>query len=772
MKKIVGSILLAAMLAACLGGCGGAEQELPDVPDEEQSSNTPDVGQPSDTPDTEQPSGALDTEYQPDISIDPDSWGGDNSLDAYSAVVRMPLTTEEPENAIGGGVRVLFLGSGRAYNFKKHLLEAAGESWDELSYVDREEQKGSQRFDSGDWLYGIGLMAGTDHYITFGLESPEGDEGENRYFLTERDESHQAVREIPLDFLASPADTYVLPTYLAVDGSGTVHLVYDGDEGQQYLLISPEGELISSTGSDIITGLVPLCDGRIVFWERVWDSEGISTESQLQCMDRETGKPGLLASLEGSPLYATLLDEDTLLYADSKGIYSSGLSGENSQLLYAWLNHGISVSRIWAMRADAEGGIALIYEDSRGYNFLCLEPTAEEVETCAITLAAVNPYFDYNPIVTEFNKRYPRWHIKLETGYDETTLLTQLGAGSGPVLVDTSLLGFEELEKLWEPLDAVMEQLGIAEELVPSVRNLGKINGVQYGVVPDFYLSTLVTGGRDLKEWDYGAFLQCIADSRNLESLFNIYEGGNYCSLLITRYLCNGIDDACFWDAEAGTTNFDSDEFRQALELAKKYCAPEEGVPMDRTLLEEGKVLVNSVYIRSPQTVAGVRIYFGEDANCIGHPTKDSSAHYVSGGAPLAIRRTATAEEKEVPVAFLSMLLSYEGQQLLAEDINFGMSVRRDMLEEQIAAMKEETEVEMGDFPRISFSLGDQVDVERDRATLLHLIETAEPRRQLPGELDDILDEELEQYFNGIITEDMLIDHLESRVGLYLNERR
>ena len=762
MKKIVSYILLVAMLAACLGGCGGAEQELPAAPD---------AGQPSDTLDTEQPSGTLDTEYQPDISIDPDSWGGDNSLDAYSAVVRMPLTVEEPENAIGGGGRELFLGSGKAYFFQKHLLEAAGESWDELSYVDREEQKGSQRFDFGDWLYGIGPVAGTDHYITFGYEPPEGDEGENRYFLTERDESHQAVREIPLDFLASPAGTLVLPTYLAVDGFGTVHLVYDGDEGRQYLLISPEGELISSTGSNT-RGLVPLCDGRIVFWEPVWDSEGISTEKQLQCMDRETGKPGLLASLEGAPIYATLLDEDTLLYADSKGIYSSGLAGENSQLLYTWLNHGISVSGIPAMRADAEGGIALIYEDSRGYNFLCLEPTAEEVETCAITLAAVNPYFDYNPIVTEFNKRYPRWHIKLETGYDETTLLTQLGAGSGPVLVDTSLLGFEELEKLWEPLDAVMEQLGIAEELVPSVRNLGKINGVQYGAVADFYLSTLVTGGRDLKEWDYGAFLQCIADSRNLEALFNIYEGGNYCSSLIMRYLCNGMDDACFWDAEAGTTNFDSDEFRQALELAKKYCAPEEGVPMDRSLLEEGKVLVNSVYIRSPQTVAGVRIYYGEDANCIGYPTKDGSAHYVSGSAPLAIRRTATAEEKEVAVAFLSLLLSYEGQQLLAEDINFGMSVRWDMLEEQTAAMKEDTEVEMGDFPRLSFSLGDQVDVERDRATLLHLIETAEPRRQLPGELDDILYEELEQYFNGIITEDMLIDHLESRVGLYLNERR
>lgn len=34
----------------------------------------------------------------------------------------------------------------------------------------------------------------------------------------------------------------------------------------------------------------------------------------------------------------------------------------------------------------------------------------------------------------------------------------------------------------------------------------------------------------------------------------------------------------------------------------------------------------------------------------------------------------------------------------------------------------------------------------------------------------DILYEELEYYFKGGITEDMLIDHLNNRVGLYLKE--
>lgn len=108
----------------------------------------------------------------------------------------------------------------------------------------------------------------------------------------------------------------------------------------------------------------------------------------------------------------------------------------------------------------------------------------------------------------------------------------------------------------------------------------------------------------------------------------------------------------------------------------------------------------------------------------------------------------------------------------MAKGINFDMSVRKDMLEEQIASMNRSTEAQLGTFSRKSIRLGDQVDIELDRSKLMHLIEIAEPWKSLPEELEDILYEELEGYFSGTITEDILIDHLESRVGLYLNERK
>lgn len=67
--------------------------------------------------------------------------------------------------------------------------------------------------------------------------------------------------------------------------------------------------------------------------------------------------------------------------------------------------------------------------------------------------------------------------------------------------------------------------------------------------------------------------------------------------------------------------------------------------------------------------------------------------------------------------------------------------------------------------------LGSDLDIERDRETLLDMIDRARPVRELPDELQDIIYEELTAYFAGNITEDMLTDHLESRVGLYLGER-
>ena len=97
------------------------------------------------------------------------------------------------------------------------------------------------------------------------------------------------------------------------------------------------------------------------------------------------------------------------------------------------------------------------------------------------------------------------------------------------------------------------------------------------------------------------------------------------------------------------------------------------------------------------------------------------------------------------------------------------MSVRRDVLEEQIAGMDENTSAFAAGFDQIT--LGKDLNVALDRETLLDMLEKARPARYFPLDFRSILFEELDQYFSGGITEDKLIDNLESRVGLYLGER-
>jgi len=755
MKKSISYILLSMILALCAGGCGTEEKE------------------PVSTSNTEEPQGAGGSDRQ-EGSADPGGVSGslavsasgirDNSLDAYSAIVNTALGMGKPMNAMEGGGQRIFLGISRAWYFKKHIFENVEECWDELSFVTMEGETGSKSFGRENQLWGAGPAAGTDHYVTLDYEAREREE-DYRYFLTERDENHEPLREFPLDILSGSSFAEVIMSLsdFAVDHSGVVHLVRQMEEGQQYLLISPEGDALARyvPESGYIKELVPLYDGRVVFWAQKQDGEA------LQYLD--AGSPVTLAALDKDVYCYTLCDENTLLYADREGVYRCGLSGDNPELLYRWSNHGIMAQGVSAMQVDEEGRIALLYRESENSNYLCLEPATEEVEICELTLAV--PFYQvsvYQPFVVEFNKRYPAYHMEIKSDYDNTALLTELAAGKGPVLIDTQLTGFEEQEKLWEPLDTLIEQTDMAEELQPIALEMGKIDGTLYGIVTDFSLRTMVTKDPELKDWDYETFLRCVEDRPELEAIFN-FDGGDYGTYFIMNILSHGMNDTYLLDAEAGTMNFDSDGFRRALELAKKYCVREEGAAPGSSLLE-GKALCNELYIKKPEQLALYRACYGEDANYIGYPAKDGSRHFiVSNGSPLAIRRTAAEEEKEMAAAFLALCLSYEGQSRAAKDVNFGLSVRRDVLEEQIASMNERTEVHVSGFGQ--FRLGGDLNIELDRETLLSMIEKAEPLEYFPRELREVMFEELALYFSGDITEELLIDHLESRVGLYLGER-
>lgn len=137
---------------------------------------------------------------------------------------------------------------------------------------------------------------------------------------------------------------------------------------------------------------------------------------------------------------------------------------------------------------------------------------------------------------------------------------------------------------------------------------------------------------------------------------------------------------------------------------------------------------------------------------------------------PVAIRKNATTEEKKVAIAFIKMLLSCDTQKSMSSDTNFFLSVRSDVLEEQIQSVDSQSYPYVSGFEQRR--LGDLADYEKDSKLMYSLIESAHVKRGLSKELSDVLAEEFSLFFNDEIDDKTLIDHLENRVGMYISEKQ
>lgn len=778
MKNAKTGMLLYLLAAVLLCGCGGEKQGNREDAAEGQRAYM----------ETENFGGKEQVESEGnlffgDMLLEEEPWR-DNALDDYTAALHLPLVPQRFEGE--AGIWEYALGDTCGAVYKKHHFPNPADSWEELKIVTDQGDENSVRLalkeNVVNQVWGMGSILGSDHFMMLDMETSE--DSQWKYRLFEIDEDQQIARTVNLEFLAGDGEE--APDKIMVDREGNIHfttsyLNYATEEGtaehrNYYFIADSDGELLAKydyTGATL--RLVALYDGRVALWSQSVDSEGQRIGCRLECADIGAGKMAALVELDRNApkvflngAYFTLWDEKTLLYADSKGLHFADLSGNSTGDVYIWVNHGISFSEMEQLRVLKDGCISLIYSDSqRDGNLLFLKPAEEKVEVQQIVLAVSPNMRDvYYPAVVEFNKKYPAYHIAIKADYDETRLLTELTAGKGPVLVDTGLTGFEEYEKFWTPLEGLFDGEKWEDVLIPQAMELGKIDGTLYGVVCNFELKTVVIAGNEPTDWDYEVFLDGIEGDSSIEAICN---GQNNVGSFMQNFLIHGMKDNYLLDAESGATYFDSDGFRRALRLGMAYCDANVYAEAGTLLLEEGKVFCNEIRITRPELIDLYRICYGRDANYIGYPSKDGSAQYVDSYCLLAIRATASDEEKKIAGAFLQILLSREEQLEGAKTPNFWLSVRRDVLEEQISQVNEMSMPTIYGFDQIT--LGEDYDREYDAWLLDKLLENARPERHFPKELNAILMEELEEYMAGAITEDVLIDRLTKRVGLYLAER-
>ena len=465
---------------------------------------------------------------------------------------------------------------------------------------------------------------------------------------------------------------------------------------------------------------------------------------------------------------ATLLDDQRIAWCDEVGISVFDSGSGMTNVAYRWANHGLTSVNASRLTVMTDGSFAILYNDGGATCYLLLRPTETKEELKSITLAASpDNKEEYEKASAFFKKKYPAYVINVKYDWDETSLLTQLGAGTGPVLVDTSLTGFEELEKLWQPLDGFLEQTHLAEEMIPKTLEFGKIGNVTYGIVRDFRIETLIALDFVPADWNYEEYLNTLenfggvafsaeglstpADFR--KELFDVWE--------------NGLSDNYYFNAETGEMIFGTSEFERVTRLVQKAgkCLPAENgqaIREGRALCERTDVVVfaQAIKLRRRVEANGERV--------IGYPTGEGARHLLVARAPLALRSTATEEEKEIAYTFLKVYLSKEAT--LASRSPY-CQVRKDAMEKQFLDYQKTVEADI-EYGRYNPAVMPELDWDKDVNFLYELIENGTVEKAFPTGLKRVFDEEVGEYLDGRIDAAALSDHLQNRFWLYLEEQK
>jgi len=698
----------------------------------------------------------------------------DNSLDDLQAVIRIPVRIYEPEGVIAGGRGGYMVGEAGCVAFKNHLYSNYKQNWSGVNGITAEGDEFSFHIETepereGIQVDAIGPLAGKKGYVAY---------------RSVRDANGAAVEQWFYKFNGNFQKIYGVKSekpvsdsieFLMGDMDENFHIIYRKSNGDEiYVVLSHDGTILMEVSLDFSAKLYAFGEGRVSVC-----TDCTNVQQRMYVADIDKGKLTELPvsedetvseMLRGLVMAVCPLDEHSALWCTEEGIFVYDLKGRSTKTVYQWSKHGLSVMGIRDMVVTAEGSVGILYRDEYESDlcYLLLKPTGEREELPSITVA-VSPYNKdaFLKAATLFNKTYPSYVINVKDDYDATSLLTQLGAGAGPVLVDTELTGFEELEKLWQPLDGFLEQTGIADELIPKALEFGKIGEVTYGIVRDFRIDTLITSDSVTGDWNYEGFLNALEQCGGATFTYEYVEGYADYRERYFSLLQNGLTDNYYFDAETGKMIFGTPEFERILKLSGKagQCPPTE----EGKTIRDGSALCEQAYLLVEAQVFRLRRRMEANGERIaGFPTKNGAANLLVANAPLAMRSTATEEEKKIAYTFLKTYLSREAM----ESNTAGMfPVRRDVFDARLRNYEATVET-----MKLSGSYDPnympELDRDKDVAFLNDLIDNGIVQKSFPVGLQKVFDEEFGDYLAGRIDGKALDNHLKSRVWLYLEESK
>lgn len=651
----------------------------------------------------------------------------------------------------------------------------------ELSVTDFEGQQTTMEWKCGpgESVMGMGYIIGSDDFLTVEGNCRMQDKPE-RWSLCTYDKKGAKKKEVEVTD-AFQNSSLTATCRIAMDKSGNVHaFAYDYVTGQSEYKILKDNKVIFSIDLEDCSfeKFIPVNEGRIAFETKEASVNAANQENgqylhKVSVFDESADAVTLLYEYdeidqEGkNRIDATgVLDSERLIYATNAGLYLADYSFGNSVQISSFDTQAFGTSpRVISMiRDDSEGFWVLMERIMTGGAKPYLQhysKPSDQMQTVELALDMTAGADIYSEAIVEYNKEHPDKKIVVKSDYDPTALRTKLISGDGPVLVDSSLLSFAGNEDMWEPLDSLYGEDEVAELL--------SVNGKSFAVSVDYYINTMVSStiGEDM---NYSQLLQYLSENTNVKYLMDNELVHDVPGWLAVGVFGGNTEDSFFIDKKTGETRFKSDDFDTML-AAIDALSPKGGEVKYFEGMESGEVLYNFVSINTPIDLFFWNEMSKQGIDIVGIPKNNGAKNVICISHSLMIRKSASAEEKETAMEFLKMLLSKEMQLKMMQSPNFHLSIRNDVLAEQIRSVQKGDRISMSFFTTERDFLVENPDYSEVESFWNKIMADSVSGVYADAGYESILSEEFEDYFKGNITREMLKEHLENRVNLYLREQ-
>lgn len=523
---------------------------------------------------------------------------------------------------------------------------------------------------------------------------------------------------------------------------------------------------------------------------------------RVRNLDIEKGKWGEELKLDfnayfGSDYIMDGIDSD-IYYKDDSGIYSYDIaSGKGTKLL----DYGASYLTL----EDADGIVTmgkdkflgLIHEDGNGVGYRLAVYSKVDPESIAnkqtIVYGGIFVQEKVKNEIIEFNKKNKDYKIEIKEYFQEYDKLNaDIIAGKAPDIFDLSSLPVEryvELGLLEDLIPYFEKDTEInADDMVDSVSESMKINGRLYYVSPNFTINTIAARTRDIGNrngWTFREMKVLLEKKGEGVSLFHDEKGLSKGEIL-GYFMDIGYMD--YINRETGKSSFNSQEFKDILE----YCNSR-GIDKDKEIsdaesdeifysipsrIRAGEVLL---YVDNELTAEQIQVdrcLFGEDITYIGYPNEEKQGSYFMFSNQIGISAKSEVKEKAWEFVRTFMTREYQGKHLTVDVLPTRQDCFDMKIQEQMATEPYTDEFGNEIEPLNHSWYWGEVELQykpvtqEDVGIFVDLINNTKKVKSTDYEIEDIIFEEAQVYFEGDRKLDETVEIIQKRVETYINEQR